>query len=138
MRCELLTGKGTAGYTQKGDKRGKSGGRNVGQRTVPCPMFVFLGEAKKMVVKLQFDMQQHFVFIPDGYVIDINQIRSDFFEWIEERPEYWTMSKHGGFALSYDGTAFLCFINEVVLLGKEKAFFIDKPIRRKKIPIIHF
>ena len=43
MRCELLTGKGTAGYTQKGDKRGKSGRRNVGQRTVPCPIVFSLG-----------------------------------------------------------------------------------------------
>lgn len=38
MRRELLTGKGTAGYTQKEDKRGKSGGRNAGQRTDPCPI----------------------------------------------------------------------------------------------------
>ena len=41
-----------------------------------------------MIVLIKFDFEQYKIYIPDGYIMNLENIRSDFFEWIYYQPEY--------------------------------------------------
>ena len=40
-----------------------------------------------MIVLIKFDFEQYKIYIPDGYILNLENIRSDFFEWIYYQPE---------------------------------------------------
>lgn len=40
-----------------------------------------------MIVLIKFDFEQDRIYIPDGYILNFENIRSDFFKWIYYQPE---------------------------------------------------
>ena len=81
-----------------------------------------------MNIELKFDYYSRFLYVPEGFVYDINELQNSFFDWMEHRPEciVKTPDKHLGF--SYDEEDFLRYVNsEILKNSKEKAYFIPKP-----------
>lgn len=75
-----------------------------------------------MIVLIKFDFEQYKIYIPDGYIMNLENIRSDFFEWIYYQPEYIIYDKSNAI-LTYGVDVFLKFLNETIFTGcKEKAY----------------
>ena len=64
-----------------------------------------------MIVLIKFDFEQYKIYIPDGYIMNLENIRSDFFEWIYYQPEYIIYDKSNAI-LTYGVDDFLKFLNE--------------------------
>ena len=78
-----------------------------------------------MNIVLKFDHTADTVFVPDGYISDVEELRLRFFDWLYDNPQYMTFDKKGHAAYAYDAAAFLAYINQVVLrASKEKAYFV--------------
>lgn len=103
-----------------------------------CKLFV--SAIILMNIVLKFDHSTDTVFVPDGYISDVEELRLCFFDWIYDNPEYVTYDKKGHAACSYNSSAFLEYINQVILLSsKEKAYFIPPAQRiRGKIYVLEF
>lgn len=89
-------------------------------------------------VILKFDYYSCTIYIPDGYIRDLNEIYDNFFEWLHHQPS--CIKRVGkNDVLSYNEKDFLRYINEEVLKGVEKAYIAsDIPKSKKKIPILKF
>lgn len=75
-----------------------------------------------MIVLIKFDFEQYKIYIPDGYILNLENIRLDFFEWIYYQPEYIIYDKSNAI-LTYGVDDFLKFLNETIFTGcKEKAY----------------
>lgn len=79
-----------------------------------------------MNIVLKFDYSTDILFVPDGYISDVEKLRLCFFDWLYDNPQYMTSDKKGHAVFSYDATAFLTYINQVVLCSSnEKAYFVS-------------
>lgn len=88
-----------------------------------------------MNIVLKFDHSTDTIFVPDGYISDVDELRLCFFDWIYDNPRYITYDKKGHAVCSYNSSAFLEYINQVILLSSnEKAYLIPSTqrIRGKK------
>lgn len=89
-----------------------------------------------MIVLIKFDFEQYKIYIPDGYIMNLENIRSDFFEWIYYQPEYIIYDKSNAI-LTYGVDDFLKFLNETIFTGcKEKAYIESrngKKIQQSKL-----
>lgn len=75
-----------------------------------------------MIVLIKFDFEQYKIYIPDGYILNFENIRSDFFEWMYYQPECIIYDKSNAI-LTYGVDDFLKFLNETIFIGsKEKAY----------------
>ena len=75
-----------------------------------------------MIVIIKFDLEQYKIYIHDGYILNLENIRSDFFEWIYYQPECMIYDKSNAI-LTYGLDYFLKFLNETIFTGcKEKAY----------------
>ena len=78
-----------------------------------------------MNIVLKFDYAADTVFVPDGDISDVEELRLRFFDWLYDNPQYMTCAKKGHTAYAYDAAAFLAYINQVVLrASNEKAYFV--------------
>ena len=78
-----------------------------------------------MNIVLKFDHSTNTVFVPDGYISDVEELRLRFFDWLYDNPQYMTCDKKGHAAYAYDAAAFLAYINQVILhASNEKAYFV--------------
>lgn len=78
-----------------------------------------------MNIVLKFDHSTNTVFVPDGYISDVKELRLRFFDWLYDNPQYMTFDKKGHAAYAYDATTFLSYINQVILCSSnEKAYFV--------------
>lgn len=75
-----------------------------------------------MIVLIKFDFEQYKIYIPDGYILNFENIRLDFFEWMYYQPECIIYNKSNAI-LTYGVDDFLKFLNETIFTGcKEKAY----------------
>lgn len=75
-----------------------------------------------MIVLIKFDLEQYKIYIPDGYILNLKNIRSDFYELIDCQPECIIYDKSNAI-LAYGVDDFLKFLNETIFTGcKEKAY----------------
>lgn len=75
-----------------------------------------------MIVLIKFDFEQYKIYIPDGYILNFENIRSDFFEWVYYQSECIIYDKSNAI-LTYGVDDFLKFLNETIFTGsKEKAY----------------
>ena len=90
-----------------------------------------------MVIRIKFDYYGKTVFIPDGYIADVNKLQTDFLKWVKDQPD--CISEVNGIAgLSYDADDFLEYVNKTVLADtEEKAYFVERT-HCKKIKTIAF
>lgn len=78
-----------------------------------------------MNVRLKFDHSSDVIFIPDGYITDIKLTHLRFFDWLYDNPAYMTSDEKGHTMYRYDASAFLSYVNQVVLSScREKAYLI--------------
>lgn len=90
-----------------------------------------------MNILVKFEATHFVLYIPDGYVYDLELLQNDFLKWIEDQSVYRVLpgQKTG---ICYNANTFLQYLNEVVLLNSgERAYFI-KHSKQKKIPTIVF
>ena len=92
-----------------------------------------------MKVILQFDYYSNIMYIPDGYIKDLNEMHMNFFDWLSEQSECY-ISKNGVCGLSYNEMDFLKYVNEVILKESDEKAYITKNIRKskQKVPILKF
>ena len=79
-----------------------------------------------MIVLIKFDLEQYKIYIPDGYILNLENIRSDFFEWIYYQPECIIYDKSNAI-LTYGVDDFLKFLNETIFT----AFCFLKYLQRR-------
>lgn len=91
-----------------------------------------------MNIILRFDYYSKMIYIPDGYINNLNKIYLEFFEWLSEQTEC-CVSEKKTYGLSYDESHFLKYINEE-LLGEcsEKAYVVKNVNCRKGVPVLKF
>ena len=78
-----------------------------------------------MNIILAFDHSSTTIFVPDGYVSDVEHLRACFFDWLYDNPQYMTYDEKGHAVYAYDAAAFLAYLNQVVLCASsEKAYFV--------------
>lgn len=66
------------------------------------------------------------IYIPDGYIQDLEQLQADFDEWVYRQPECWVEWQYGGEVCAFNEDEFLRYVNEIVLKdSSEKACFIE-------------
>lgn len=90
-----------------------------------------------MNILVKFDTTPFLVYIPDGYVHDLELLQNDFFEWLENQPVCRVLpgQKEG---ICYNANTFLQYLNEVVLSNSsERAYFVAHS-KQKIIPTIVF
>ena len=80
-----------------------------------------------MNIILAFDHSSTTIFVPDGYVSDVEHLRACFFDWLYDNPQYMTCDEKGHAVCAYDAMAFLAYINQVILrASNEKAYVIPR------------
>lgn len=94
-----------------------------------------------MNVILKFDYYKRIVYIPDGYIKNLEKTHLQFFEWMYAQPEYRIYDEGDDeFGVEYDSDDFLRYLNEMVLAkSNEKAHYVtDKKFFLKRMPILKF
>lgn len=75
-----------------------------------------------MKILLKFDFDSRILYIPDGYIKNVDQLQQEFFEWIYYQKDNISLSGGG---LAYGPDDFLRYINtEVLACGTEVAYFL--------------
>ena len=92
----------------------------------------------KLIVK--FDIEELGVFIPDGYIYNVNDLRNDFLMWCYDQPDTFLVTKTKVPAFSISQEKFIQYLNEVLLRNStERAYYIDiRDIQGKRIKSIKF
>lgn len=91
-----------------------------------------------MYIKLCFDYHEKFLWIPDGYINDLSQIQSEFFEWLYMDGSDVTTDKSGHIALAYDENTFLKFVNDTILKNSSEKAYITNRKKGGKLMTLHF
>ena len=92
-----------------------------------------------MKVILRFDYYSKMIYIPDGYIKDLNEMYMNFFDWLSEQSECY-ISKNGAWGLSYNESDFLKYVNEVMLKESSEKAYITKSAEKnkEKLPVLKF
>ncbi len=89
-----------------------------------------------MNIELKFDHHSRMIYIPDGYIYDLSELKNNFFDWIQYQQECILEAPDHKQGLSYDEEDFLRYVNNILLEEcSEKAYFVSK---RKKNHTITF
>lgn len=93
-----------------------------------------------MIIKLKFDCYCQDVFIPDGYVTNLDELQMSFVEWMQSQPECIVRLKEKQWGYYFDEHTFLRYINQEMLNNcKEKAYLISSSLsKNKKVNTIVF
>ena len=86
-----------------------------------------------MYINLCFDYYSEIIYVPDGYINDLEEVYSNFFKWLETKSDYIVNQKGNNIVttLSYDANSFIQYINEDILQNKEKSYIVKKKKYRK-------
>lgn len=78
----------------------------------------------------------YLLYIPDGYIKNLQEVYMNFFDWIEEQPDCWTDNG----ARSFDEKDFVRYLNEEVLFEcNERAYIMsDNIAETKNITVLKF
>lgn len=92
-----------------------------------------------MNITLKFDYYSKIIYIPDGFIKNLNEVYLHFFEWLSEQSECY-IATDDGYALSYNEIDFLKYINEEILVGCNEMAYIVNSVKRGKgtIPVLKF
>lgn len=84
-----------------------------------------------MNIKLRFDCYLCEIYIPDGYIFDLEKLKKTFLDWMELQPECIVnfSANRGGYC--FNEKHFLKYVNDIILKGsREKAYFLQ-PLQEK-------
>lgn len=92
----------------------------------------------KLIVK--FDIDELGVFIPDGYIHNVNTLKDDFLQWCYNQPDAILVAKPNVPAFSISKEKFIQYLNEILLMDStERAYYIDvRDIQSKRKKTIKF
>lgn len=77
------------------------------------------------MLEFDYETESRLMYVPDGYIEDVGEVRRRFFEWLYERPENMTEAPNGGLGCAYGAEDFLCYVNDVMLKdANERAWFV--------------
>jgi len=80
-----------------------------------------------MIIDLRFDQDESSIYVPDGYIEDIEKLQNNFLDWI--------ISKNQS-CICYNSDDFLCYLNTVVLSGNEVAFYKKSKNKKSHVTIV--
>lgn len=84
-----------------------------------------------MYFYLNFDFDKKLLYVPDGYIYDIGELKNSFYEWVTDTCLIEINDRQNG--LFFDSSTFIEYLNSVVLKDtNEKAFIISKCENIKK------
>lgn len=85
-----------------------------------------------MFVTLEFDHHTCDLYIPDGYITNLNEVYLRFFDWIIEQPEC-MIGSGKSCCIAYNEIHFERYINDVVLNdSSEKAYVLKNNTKMVK------
>lgn len=88
-----------------------------------------------MKVLLTFDFERYLIYIPDGYIHSISELKTKFLDWVEGQQECTTC----GYGYFYNHNTFLKYLNNVVLNEvNEKAYLLKNVCVNSSTHAIHF
>ncbi|MDY3064849.1 MAG: hypothetical protein SOR38_03415 [Oscillospiraceae bacterium] len=79
-----------------------------------------------MIIDLKFDQDESSIYVPDGYIEDIEELQDNFLNWI--------ISKNQS-CICYNSDDFLRYLNTVVLSGNEIAFYKKSKNKKRHVTI---
>ena len=87
-----------------------------------------------MFIKLKFEFHECNVYIPDGYLNNLENLQKNFLEWMYEQPECYMKLEKTKIGYSYNENDFIKYLNTVLLKDyHEKAYLCSKQqIKTKK------
>ena len=87
-----------------------------------------------MFIKLKFEFHECNIYIPDGYLDNLENLQKDFLQWMYEQPECYIPTKKNKIVYSYNEYNFIKYLNTVLLkYSHEKAYLCSKQqIKTKK------
>lgn len=95
-----------------------------------------------MNILLEFDYDSHLIFVPDGYILNLQEAQNDFFSWLSEQPGNLVKNSRNQLSIQYNADDFLQYLNENVLCGTgEKAYYLHRKsqeIKKKNTPALRF
>ena len=93
-----------------------------------------------MNIIVKFDVNEYGVFIPDGYIHSLEELRDNFLHWCHDQPETIRLSEGKIAAYSISHEKFIQYLNEVILWeSTERAYLIRiNEALGKRTKIIHF
>ena len=93
-----------------------------------------------MKIRLKFEYTSSLIYIPDGFVLDINLLQMNFLKWVEEQPDCIVLNKTRACGISYSSDDFLRYVNDEILYEtNEKAYYINEVKNtEKRIPTLFF
>ena len=80
-----------------------------------------------MIIDLRFDQDESSIYVPDGYIEDIEKLQNNFLDWI--------ISKNQS-CICYNSDDFLYYLNTIVLSGNEVAFYKKSKNRKNHFTIV--
>ena len=93
-----------------------------------------------MIIELRISGRTSYINVPNNIILNANNLRDDFLEWMSEQPECIYEYQHGKRRVSgynFNEEVFLKYLNEVVLNDfNERAYFIgvaSKRIKKKTV-----
>ncbi len=92
-----------------------------------------------MNIKLEFEYHSCVVFIPDGFIISLDDMQMTFLEWVSEQLDCIIKDADNLLALSYDENDFIKYANDVLLKdSKEKAYQVKNAERASIHRVLRF
>lgn len=85
-----------------------------------------------MNIIIKFDFDEHGVYIPDGYIQNIEEFQRDFILWMEDQKQC-IVCNNERLNYSFNVETVLDYINNVILSdSRERAYIIQLERNRKK------
>ena len=80
-----------------------------------------------MIVDIKFSCDSRCMYIPDGYICNLNKVHLSFFDWLENQPDCITVSPGWQYGITFDAYDFLRYLNTEILKDmNEKAYFVER------------
>ncbi len=86
-----------------------------------------------MNIKLRFDCYSCDIYIPDGYIFDLEKLKKSFLDWMELQPECIVDFSDGRSGYYFNEKHFVKFVNDIILKrSREKAYLIQTLQEKRK------
>lgn len=78
-----------------------------------------------MILKLIFDADISYVFVPDGFIADLKLLEENFIEWVQSQPSCIAKVSNRYVGFSFSESDFVKYLNTAILGNcNEKAFVL--------------
>ena len=81
-----------------------------------------------MILQLVFDASISYVYIPNGFIVDLKLLERDFLEWVQSQPNCIKKVSNRYIGFSFSEVDFLKYLNTTIFDScNEKAYMLRQP-----------